>query len=278
MSQNVKIMAYIKNVDINGLWGMKNISWQDINEDVNIIVGINGSGKTSLLNILWGIIGPDFKNLKKYKYSQIEIKMSDGCIVKCLQSAPSTPADFETSSEFISTFDVISSKNSKTESPLSIELSDIIYTAGKNMNTFFDYRLKATNYPEQANLINNRIQSFYQLVNKQFFATNKQIGIEPSTNKIIFRQDGNVIHLEDLSSGEKQFLLIMFKVFLMEEKPHILLMDEPEISMHLDWQFELINVIRELNPNCQIIISTHSPSMFGDGWGDKVVYMEDILK
>jgi predicted ATPase len=62
----------------------------------------------------------------------------------------------------------------------------------------------------------------------------------------------------------------------MENAFYLLLMDEPEISLDIDWQFELINIIRELNPNCQIIISTHSPSIFGDGWGDKVVYMEDI--
>lgn len=271
-------MAYINKINIRGLWGRKNISWENVNEDVNIIVGINGSGKTSLLNILWGIIGPDFKNLKKYKFSRIEIKMSNEDLITCLPSTPSTTIDFETSSEFISTFDVILSKNSKSESPLSVELSDVIYTTGKNLNTFFDYRLKATNFPEQADFINKRIQSFYKLINKQFASTNKKIEIDPSNNKIIFRQNEDVIQLEDLSSGEKQFLLIMFKVFLMEEQSYILLMDEPEISMHVDWQFELINVIRELNSKCQVIISTHSPSIFGDGWGDKVVYMEDILK
>ena len=266
-------MAYIKDVDIKGLWGTKNISWQGINEDVNIIVGINGSGKTSLLNIMWGFIRPDFKILKKYKYSRVEIKMSNGYII----NSPLTLSILEPY-EFISTFDVIPSKSSKTESPLSIELSDIIYTTGKLWNTFFDYRLKATNFPEQADYINKRIQSFYQLINKQFSATNKKIEIDPLTNRVIFKRKEEIIELENLSSGEKQFLLIMFKVFLMEEKPYILLMDEPEISMHIDWQFELINVIRELNPKCQIIISTHSPSIFGDGWGDKVVYMEDILK
>ena len=29
---------------------------------------------------------------------------------------------------------------------------------------------------------------------------------------------------------------------------------------------------------CQLIISTHSPSIFGSGWGDKAIYMEDIMK
>ena len=55
-------------------------------------------------------------------------------------------------------------------------------------------------------------------------------------------------------------------------------MDEPEISLHIRWQREIIDRMRQINPFCQIIIATHSPSMFGTGWGDKVFYMEDIIK
>jgi predicted ATP-binding protein involved in virulence len=87
-----------------------------------------------------------------------------------------------------------------------------------------------------------------------------------------------VLHLEQLSSGEKQLLLILLKVFLLDKKPAIIFMDELEISLHIRWQREIIDRMRQINPFCQIIIATHSPSMFGTGWGDKVVYMEDIIK
>lgn len=261
-------MEYIKKIDIAKLWGKKNISWENINEDVNIIVGINGSGKTTLLNLIWGVISKNDKILKKYTYSSLSCPFFDYDLSERTSSFVNV--------EYISTFDVISPNKKTTESPLYTDLQYIIYTTGTAKNTFFDYRLKATNFPKQADSINKRIQSFYKIIDKQFSATNKKIEIDPTTNKIIFKQKGEVIQLENLSSGEKQFLLIMFKVFLMEEKPSILLMDEPEISMHIDWQFELINVIRDLNPKCQVIIATHSPSIFGDGWGDRVVYMEDI--
>ena len=36
------------------------------------------------------------------------------------------------------------------------------------------------------------------------------------------------------------------------------------------------NTLSPLNPNAQYFITTHSPSIFGDGWGDKIIYMEDI--
>ena len=86
-----------------------------------------------------------------------------------------------------------------------------------------------------------------------------------------------IIHLYKLSSGEKQLLIILLRVFLMDEQPYILLMDEPEISLHIEWQYRLFEEIQKLNPYCQIITSTHSPSLFGDGWGDKLVFIEDLL-
>ena len=54
-------------------------------------------------------------------------------------------------------------------------------------------------------------------------------------------------------------------------------MDEPEISLHIDMQYTLIDNLLKLNPNVQLIVSTHSPSIFGLGWGDKVVYSEDLV-
>ena len=55
-------------------------------------------------------------------------------------------------------------------------------------------------------------------------------------------------------------------------------MDEPEISLHISWQSKLIDTIRNLNPNCQLILTTHSPSIFAKGWQDRIIYMEDLIQ
>ena len=54
-------------------------------------------------------------------------------------------------------------------------------------------------------------------------------------------------------------------------------MDEPEVSLHVDWQQQLIDIILELNPNVQIILTTHSPAVIMDGWADCVTNVEDIV-
>ena len=181
----------------------------------------------------------------------------------------------------ISTFDVPfrdRPKAGKEYSQLYNELHTIVYDIGGNSPSFSDYRLKATNFPEQADRINKRIRTLFETVDRLFAKTGKIIRIDPHTNHLVFIDDGEVIPLYKLSSGEKQLLLILMRVFLMEEEPYILLMDEPEISLHIEWQYILFEEIRRLNRNCQIITSTHSPSLFGDGWGDKLVFVEDLIK
>ena len=56
----------------------------------------------------------------------------------------------------------------------------------------------------------------------------------------------------------------------------MLLMDEPEVSLHIEWQEKLITSLRKLNKNCQLIITTHSPSIFASGWENSISYIEDL--
>ena len=55
-------------------------------------------------------------------------------------------------------------------------------------------------------------------------------------------------------------------------------MDAPEISLHVEWQQKLITLIRQLNPNVQIILTTHSPAMIMNGWMDAVTEVTDITQ
>jgi predicted ATPase len=50
---------------------------------------------------------------------------------------------------------------------------------------------------------------------------------------ILFLKNGKTITPYRLSAGEKQILIILLKVILQENQPSILLMDEPELSLHL---------------------------------------------
>ena len=128
---------------------------------------------------------------------------------------------------------------------------------------------------EQA-VINERISMFCKVINSLFKDTEKRIEIEG--NKFIINSNGILLSTNDLSSGEKQILLLLLRVFLLNESESVVLIDEPENSLDISWQYKLIDILTELNKNAQFFITTHSPSIFGNGWGNKIIYMDDVNK
>lgn len=72
-----------------------------------------------------------------------------------------------------------------------------------------------------------------------------------------------------LSTGEKQLLYILLTVCNTLGESTILLLDEADLGMHIDWKKNLIRELVNLNPNMQVIAATHSPSLI-EGWYENV--------
>lgn len=129
----------------------------------------------------------------------------------------------------------------------------------------------------QINEINFYKNKFFEQINRLFADSNKQIDFDKN-NAIIFRtHNDKALSVYELSAGEKQMLIILLSVLIQENQPSIILMDEPEISLHLAWQLDLIDIIQCLNENCQLIIVTHAAGVFNKGWKDKITKMENII-
>lgn len=92
-----------------------------------------------------------------------------------------------------------------------------------------------------------------------------------------FTKNNQEIGYEYLSMGEKQILLLLLMVSNTNHQPCIFFMDEPDLSMHIDWKEILVKELHELNPNMQIILSTHAPSVI-TGWHDKVKEVSQLIK
>ncbi|MGM8899297.1 MULTISPECIES: AAA family ATPase [unclassified Psychrobacter] len=87
---------------------------------------------------------------------------------------------------------------------------------------------------------------------------------------------GKAISYRSLSSGERQVVFIFLKIINGSVDNSLILMDEPEISLHLSWQEKLLTEITKLNDTSQIIIVTHSPAMVMNGWLDSFVDIKNI--
>jgi predicted ATPase len=73
---------------------------------------------------------------------------------------------------------------------------------------------------------------------------------------------GDVIDLAFLSSGEKHVLRLLVEALCAES--NTLMIDEPELSLHIDWQRELVRAIQNLNEGAQLVLATHSPEVMAD--------------
>ena len=116
---------------------------------------------------------------------------------------------------------------------------------------------------------------FQDIVDELFAETGKKI--IRTENEIRFMQIGETLAPYQLSSGEKQLLVILLTVLVEDQQPYVLFMDEPEVSLHIEWQKRLIELILELNPRVQIILTTHSPAVIMNGWLDSVTEVDDIV-
>ncbi|WP_236524782.1 AAA family ATPase [Pseudomonas tremae] len=126
--------------------------------------------------------------------------------------------------------------------------------------------------------------SFLRILNN-LFEGKKKISISEK-NEITFLQEyrysvseefkRRVILPEELSSGEKQLLIILGEALLQQSAPYVYIADEPELSLHVSWQEQLTGAISQLNRNAQIIFATHSPDIVGVH-SESIIDMERLL-
>lgn len=265
----------IQEIEIRNLWGKFNYKWV-LNPDVNILAGLNGSGKSSVLQIIDAVFASEPKRLKEFGVKGV-IKGSDFAFT----FNKSKPIEGWEKRNFINIshfkIPLQDRKYIKDSSSLmDVELDSLIFSHRPGRHSFLDLQSEAKKFPEKAERFNQRTIVLFETINKLFERSGKKILIDPNIDVIAIYRGKDLLLYTQLSSGEKQLLIILFQVFLLDEQPSILLLDEPENSLHIEWQQQLIDVIRKLNPNSQLIISTHSPSIFGDGWGDKLFFLEDM--
>lgn len=262
----------ISRIEIDSLWGRKHIVW-NLRPDVNILSGVNGTGKSTILNRTVAALD---------MLSGESAEPADG--VK-IEFTPEGATGFR--------YDVIRSidrplmhSNLLEKMSDSNVVSELDWQLYKLQRRYLDYQVNIGNRtielltqgtPESmalAQAVSRPRTAFMDSMDELFTDTGKKI--VRTSNEILFDQFGQRLLPYTLSSGEKQLLVVMLTVLVQDMKPSILLMDEPEISLHIEWQQQLIERVRSLNPNAQIIMTTHSPALIMDGWLDCVFDVDDI--
>ena len=265
---------YIEQIEIDSLWsGKYHVVW-NLDRRVNVLSGVNGVGKSTIINkVVKGLsAGGEFPS---HMLKGVRLKV------------------FPAEAKWIR-FDIIRSfdrplMNSDMVSKMDLSLAtELDWQLFQLQRKYLDYQVNIGNRIIQtlqsgdpdaaakAQQISEPKRKFQDIVDSLFTDTGKKI--LRTENEIRFTQIGETLVPYQLSSGEKQILAILLTVLVEDNRPYVLFMDEPEVSLHVEWQQKLIDLIVELNPNVQIILTTHSPAVIMNGWMDRVTEVSDIIQ
>lgn len=272
----MKRADYIKSIEIQALWkGGRHIKW-DLQPDVNILSGINGVGKSTIIN-------HSARILDMIDKGEIPAGVTPNGVNITLYPEDSTYVKFDIIRSFDRPLLHGDLLEKLSDSRVKTELDWQIYRLQKK---YLDYQVNIGNRiielltsgdPEdqlRASEVSAPKKNFQDMIDELFAETHKTINRK--SNEIQFLQNGELLTPYQLSSGEKQMLVILLTVLVENREHYVLLMDEPEISLHIEWQQRLLDLIRSLNPNAQIILSTHSPALIMDGWMGCVTEVNEI--
>ena len=302
----------IKNLHINEFKGLRDISinFEKNDEPLDLVVlaGSNGSGKTRVLESILQY----FQDHIQYNYrgnsNKIEIYFEEKEKI-CRNNV----GDEMELYEGLKSFSYHEIDNPRNEKHIKIKkelniLPKIIYVPTEinfqKMNTASTTLVQEYNFINivNTNLIKD-IPSYIatKMISEMF--KNKNEKVEDIQRKVfdeineIFEnlsidvkvedisQDGRNITLftnssgdefdiNELSSGEKQLFLRTLAIKMLNPENSIILIDEPELSLHPKWQQRIVDVYRKIGKNNQIIIATHSPHILGSVKKENIMLLD----
>ena len=249
--------------------------------DINLIVGENGTGKTTIFEIIFNGLSGNKKYFSNLNLTKIEIKLFENNIEKSLIiKNNSNNIEFLIDGNVIEKEDNFFDIQKVIYFPAEVDFPDTqIFGPTKMNENYKDTKLNSNqmskdlkqflvneNYKDLNDIAKgnqnsaNRINRMKELFNN-FFEDKKFIEIDINDFEPIFELTENKekMTISELSSGEKQ---IFYKGGTLLQytynKSNIVLIDEPEISMHPEWQQKILQFYKNVNPDNQYIFATHS--------------------
>lgn len=185
-----------------------------------------------------------------------------------------------------SNIDIQDHQSQRSNSNLATEITQLLVDIQSlDALEFTEWARSNLGQPVDKEKIDLRIKRFTSAYDFMFPSKRyKKIGNINGQKQVVFEENGKEMTIGQLSSGEKQ---IVFRgSFLLKDKESskgaLILIDEPEISLHPNWQLKILNFFKKLFTNnageqtSQLIISTHSPFIIHNAnrKDDKVIILQ----
>lgn len=298
----------VKKLKIEGVGGIESLSLE-LHDNMNLVCGPNGIGKTTLLEVIShiffngntqilkrnvgmkkSIISVEIENNGKNESKVIEFDTfapEKNTSITSFHQYASGVITFKTARIFnYQTLQAVSKDINKeqnnlwNEAKLGINLNEI-----KNwfVNRYLYSAHKDALKPEQISNLELAKKCFSILDNSFTFSK-----VDAATNEILINTINGEIYYEYLSSGFKSIISILFGIIKEIEyrftDPRInavdfkgiILIDELELHLHPEWQGKIVDILLEVFPNAQFIVSTHSPHIIQAASPNQIIALERI--
>lgn len=283
----------IKQFNIDGLLGSHDIYWH-LSPTVNILGAPNGAGKSTVLHALYLLLAnPASRKDHYYKeafFKSITAELESGTLLSLTRDSKENfeysvtpapikedPVDNAANVIYINSADITVRSvvdmrvNDREERLLSATVLDTLVKNELNRRNEFFYRRVS---PAMLNGKDDEVKRLQDLFGRfektlKIFMPQYILVDSPSLIFELENRREEKTPYYRLSTGEKQLIYLLLTVSNTLEESTILLLDEADLGMHIDWKEILLRELLNINPNMQIIAATHSPSLVM-GWQDKV--------
>jgi len=111
-----------------------------------------------------------------------------------------------------------------------------------------------------------KIELFKRIIKQRFLY--KNMSISKDKGFTFTTADGKPLSPTDLSFGEQHELVMLYQLLFKVQPNSLVLIDEPEISLHVAWQVQFLKDLQEIIKlaNFDVLLATHSPDIINDRW------------
>lgn len=239
----------IEYINIIGLFNERDVMI-DLKNLVNIFVGVNGCGKTTTLKILKGIFTDNLLSIYNIDFKELHIKFKNEDVVRIKKE------------------DFFNSDLGKDNGISNLKKLLNKYKTKEKVLFLSDYRQPEFDFVIEDLEVEKDVEDFIKICEN--FLHNKTLKTKKYMSKILnskkieieILDKDNLLKDNELSKGEKEILSLFSKLYFKGKKDIILLIDEPENSLSINWQKELIPSIVKSGKCSLIVTMTHSPFIF----------------
>ena len=131
-------------------------------------------------------------------------------------------------------------------------------------------------YQNKVSLLREPIRRMESIISGFFKESGKELIVAADGELVINLSNGKKANIYQLSSGEKQIIIMIAHLIFYEDRkqPGVFIIDEPELSLHLAWQELFVESIQQASPKTQFILATHSPAIIATV--DNEQYCQDL--